>query len=47
MNLDLRWLVGFIFTGFAVALLYLNSPLWAIFPAGAGVYILWSKLREL
>jgi len=44
--MDLRWLVGAIFTGFSVALIYLHCPVSACFPGAAGVYILGSKLRD-
>ncbi len=44
--MDFKWLVGGIFTSFAVGLLYVNCPIWSLFPAVVGVYILGSKLRD-
>lgn len=44
--MDLRWLVGGIFVTFAAGLLYLGCPIWALFPAVVGVYILGSKLLD-
>jgi hypothetical protein len=44
--MDLRWLVGGIFTAFAAGLLYLQCPIWSLFPAVTGVYILGSKLLD-
>lgn len=45
-SMDLRWLVGGIFVTFAAGLLYLGCPIWALFPAVVGVYILGSKLLD-
>jgi uncharacterized membrane protein len=44
--MDLRWLVGAVFTVFAAGLLYVHSPIWSLFPAVVGVYILGSKLLD-
>lgn len=44
--MDLRWLAGLIFTLFAIGLLIVHCPIWATFPAGSGVFILYSKLRD-
>jgi uncharacterized membrane protein len=44
--MDLRWFVGAIFTVFAAGLLYVHQPIWALFPAVVGVYILVSKLID-
>ena len=43
---DLRWLVGGIFAVFAAGLLVVHCPIWAMFPAVTGVYILGSKLLD-
>jgi hypothetical protein len=44
---DLRYIVGMIFVGFAVALLHFNCPVWSVFPAATGVYILGSQLWDV
>jgi hypothetical protein len=44
--MDLRWFVGGIFTAFAAGLIYVGQPIWALFPAVIGVYILVSKLID-
>jgi hypothetical protein len=41
-----RYLVGGLFTVFAVTLFILNQPVWSLLPAGAGVYILASTLWD-
>ena len=45
-NMDLRWLVGGIFTAFAAGLLYVNCPIWSLFPAVVSVYVFGSKLLD-
>lgn len=51
MTLDLRYLVGTVFAGFAYALLSVNLPIWALFPGVASIYILgsslWDELKKL
>ena len=44
--MDLRWFVGAVFTVFAATLVSVGHPVWATFPAAAGVYILGSKLWD-
>jgi len=44
--MDLRWLVGGIFIAFAAGLLWVNCPIWSLFPAVVGVYVLGSKLLD-
>jgi len=44
--MDLRWLVGGIFAAFAAGLLAVHCPIWSLFPAVVGVYILGSKLLD-
>lgn len=44
--MDLRWLVGALFAAFASALIFVGHPVWATFPAGAGVCILVTKLQD-
>lgn len=43
---DLRWLVGGVFAAFAAGLLYVNCPIWSLFPAVVSSYILGSKLWD-
>ncbi len=40
---NFRWLVGGVF---AAGLLTVNCPIWSLFPAVVGVYILGSKLLD-
>lgn len=44
--MDLRWVVGLVFEAFAAGLLYVNCPIWSLFPAVVGIYILGSKLLD-
>ena len=43
---DFRWFVGGIFAAFAAGLLAVHCPIWSLFPAVVGVYILGSKLLD-
>lgn len=42
---DLRYVLGIVFILFALGLLSIRSP-FAIFPAGAAVYVLGTVLRD-
>ena len=44
--MDLRWFVGGIFAAFAAGLLAVHCPIWSLFPAVVGVYLLGSKLLD-
>lgn len=44
--IDFRWFVGGVFAAFAAGLLMVNCPVWSLFPAVVGVYILGSKLLD-